>query len=200
MFKVATPPASEPVTRDEAKLHLRVDSTDEDALIDGMIAAARQRVEEYTCRSLITQSLELYLDCFPFSSRSRALPVEQSKSEPYSEILLPRLPVASVTQISYADPDTGVMTVLASTEYRVDLVSKPPRVTPEYDKSWPVTRDVTNAVKIEYVAGYGNAAAVPEVYKIAMKLLLTELYENRSKPNLKVANSLLGPHRVKMYA
>ena len=37
-----TPPAVEPVTLSEAKAHLRVDSTDDDAYIATLITAARE--------------------------------------------------------------------------------------------------------------------------------------------------------------
>jgi len=46
-FKVITPP-TEPVTLAEARLHLRVTDTAEDALIGVWITAAREVCEYYT--------------------------------------------------------------------------------------------------------------------------------------------------------
>ena len=175
MLKVATPPGSEPVSLVEAKLHLRVDAADDDDLIDDLITTARDRVETYTGRSLITQSLELWLDCFPAGG----------------SIFLQRPPVVSITAVSYIHPTTGVLTVWDASNYRLDEISVRPRLSLEYGKSWPDVRAVTNAVKIEYSAGYGDAVAVPKRAKQAIKVLLKELYDNRSAPNMKVADVLM---------
>jgi len=61
-LRLVTPPAVEPVTLEEAKLHLRVDGTEEDSLIAALIAAARQKAEEYTRMAFITQTWELAVD------------------------------------------------------------------------------------------------------------------------------------------
>lgn len=60
--QLVTPPAMEPVTLEEAKLHLRIDGTEEDSLISALITAARQKAEEYTRRAFIAQTWELALD------------------------------------------------------------------------------------------------------------------------------------------
>lgn len=193
MIEVVTPPASEPVSLTEAKLHLRVDSADDDALITGLIKTAREHVEDHTGRALVTQQLILWLDRFPCSSRRAHLPIpEHSYSVGNTGLIyLPRSPVASVDKVSYLDPTTGVLTEFDSSKYRlVDKKSLRPRLTPEYDQSWPDTRDVTNAVKIEMTCGVA-ADAVDETYKSAIKVLLKELYDNRSNPNMKVADALL---------
>ena len=45
---LVTPPATQPVSLTEAKLHLRVSDTTEDTLITALIAAARERAEAIT--------------------------------------------------------------------------------------------------------------------------------------------------------
>lgn len=61
-LRLIIPPATEPATLGEAKLHLRVDGTEEDNLIAALITAARQKAEDYTRRAFITQTWELALD------------------------------------------------------------------------------------------------------------------------------------------
>lgn len=161
--KVKTAPTVEPLTVAEAKLHLRVDHADEDATIERMIVAVREYAEKYLRRSLISTTLQLYLDAFP-SSRSGA-------------IYLPRGPVSSVVSVGYTDT-TGAACTVAS--YQSDLVSEPARLLPAYDDFWPDTREVVNAVVVEYVAGYGAAAtAVPQRIRAGLLVALSDLFENR---------------------
>ena len=64
-LQLVTPPAEEPVSLADAKLHLRVDFTDDDALITSLIAAARQAAETLTGRQIVTARWKLVLDSFP---------------------------------------------------------------------------------------------------------------------------------------
>lgn len=158
--KVKTAPTVEPLTVAEAKLHLRVDHPDDDATIERQIVAVRQLAEKFLRRSLITQTLQLHLDEFPVG-----------------ELVLPRGPVASITSITYVDTAGATQTVAS---YQSDLVSEPARLFPAYDELWPDTREVPNAVIVEYVAGYGAAgSAVPEQIRAGMLLALSDLFENR---------------------
>jgi hypothetical protein len=64
-LKLKTGPASEPVTLQEAKDHLRVDLDDEDSVIEGFIKAARTDCENLQNRAYISQTWELWLDEWP---------------------------------------------------------------------------------------------------------------------------------------
>ncbi len=133
-------PAVEPVTLAEAKLHLRVDHSDEDALISSLISAARRYAETFTGRQIITATWELTLDAFPW-------------------IIEPPHPLLqSITSIVYVDVD-GVSQTLDASIYQVDITSTPGRVKPAFGEVWPGTRSQFNAVTVTYVAGYGTVQA-----------------------------------------
>ncbi len=53
-LSIVTPPEIEPVSLEEAKLYLRVDTGDENELITSLIKAARIMVEKETHRALNT--------------------------------------------------------------------------------------------------------------------------------------------------
>ncbi len=153
--------ATEPVTLTEAKAHLRVTGTDDDTLIGTLITAARQYVENYLNRALITQTWEWRLDAF----------------SPWT-LIVPMAPLISVTSIQYVDGQ-GTTQTLAVTEYDVDAKSEPGRITPAYGKAWPAIRYQMNAVTITFSAGYGAASAVPSPIKQAILLVIGEMYAHR---------------------
>lgn len=156
-------PTSEPVTRSEAKLHLRVDHEDEDTLIDDLITAARQTVERATRRQLMTATWVGRGDQFP------------THGQP---VYLQWPPLVSVTSISYLDLAGDSQTWSAS-DYQVDIYGVRGNIRPAYNESYPSTYSVANAVTITYVAGYSSAANVPKPLKQAVLLILGHLYANR---------------------
>ena len=158
---VKTKPATGPVTLDEAKLHLRVTCTADDAYITTLIKVARLHAELFQNRSYITQTLELRMDCFP-----------------QFLIELPRPPSISVTSIKYIDSNGDTQTLDAS-KYTTDFNSYVARIVPAFNETWPTTRRVIDAVTIEYQAGYGAASDVPETIRQAILLLIGVWYENR---------------------
>jgi uncharacterized phiE125 gp8 family phage protein len=149
-----TPPAAEPVTLTEAKLHLREDGTDQDSLIEGLITAAREYVES-TGRLLMPCVVRQYFDEFPCR--------------------LSPLPIRSIASVNYLDSDGDSQTV---TDYTADIVSEPARIQ-EPESGWPTTDDVINAVWVDINAGYTSAATVPRALKQAILLLVGHWYENR---------------------
>lgn len=135
--KINTPPSAEPISLTEAKAHLRVDGTDDDALITSLIVTARQHVEAETERILITQTWDLYEDEFP------------------DVIEIPYPPLQSISVITYTDED-GVTQTLATSVYTVDMDSEPGQVYEAYNQTWPNTRNEDKVVKVTFVAGYAT--------------------------------------------
>lgn len=179
-FVVVTPPDSEPLSHDEAVLHLRVDSDDDGSLIDDLIIAAREHVEKVTSRAFVTRTLDYYLDQFP-----------GTRPYPKSDVIeLPRSPLASVTNLQFTDTYGTVRTWTVSgsnmindvgaVNAHIDTVNEPGRIVLAYSQIWPnqILR-TANAVKIRFTAGYGEAAAVPQAAKSAMKMLIGTWYDNR---------------------
>jgi len=164
-LKQYTAPASEPVSLQEAKAHLRVTYSDDDGLIAEQLSAARQRFEEETYRSVVTQTWDLTLDEFP----DRDAPLR-----------LPRAPLQSVTSITYVDT-AGVLQTLSATRYSVSATRQPGLIRPAYGYVWPEARRQPDAVTVRFVAGYGAAAAVPALIRAAIKLIVGQLYEFREQ-------------------
>lgn len=160
-LKLVTAPTVEPVSRTEAKLHCRVDITDDDALIDTLITAAREYCEVETDRSFINTTWDLVFDSFP------------------DTIYIPRSPLSSVTSITYLDT-AGASTTLSSTLYTTDSKGEPGRIVPAYGETWPATYAIVNAVTVRVVIGYGSAStSVPSSIIAAIKLLVGHWYQNR---------------------
>ena len=157
-------PTVEPLSAAEAKSHLRVDDATDDTLIGDYIEAARQFVEAFTRRQLITATWYCYLDEFP--------------AEDYIELNFPPLQSTNFV-LKYYDVN-GVQQTWAASNYSIDVASIPGRVILAYGVSWPSTRDIYNAIQITFKAGYGDAAtAVPEALRLAMRQLISHWYENR---------------------
>lgn len=189
-------PAIEPVSLAEAKLHLRVDDdqTAEDALILGLIRAAREQTEAQTRRALVTQT---------WDARYTAFPDDNGRLE------LPRAPLQSVASVAYLD-STGATTTLDPGDYMVDTASEPGAVVLAYGGAWPTpTLYPLAPVRVRFTAGYGEGAGdVPESIRAAMLLLVGHLYEHReavvtassasvgSLPLVQGVDALLWPYRV----
>jgi uncharacterized phiE125 gp8 family phage protein len=179
-----TAPALEPVTLSEAKLHVRVDGSTEDALITALIVAARQLVEEQSGLALITQTWEIRLDAWP------------------ALLYLPRAPLLGVTSVTYTD-DAALTATLAATAYTLRTGTQPGSLLFDADLLPTVTLADVAGVKVRYTAGYGAAAAnVPQAIRQAILLLVGHWYANREAvgagtlaPLPMAVDALLAPYR-----
>jgi uncharacterized phiE125 gp8 family phage protein len=197
-LELVTPPAIEPVALSDAKLHLKVDTTDDDALITSLITAARARAEWHTGRAFITQSWILWLDAWPGASADGNLPPALSATPPVP-ISIPLPPLASVASITtYAMDDSA--TVMSTSQYQVDTASNPARVALKVGCTPPVNLRSMNAIAIAFTAGYGaNASDVPDAIKRAILMIVADLYANRGDAAVETsvaALATLAPYRI----
>ncbi len=158
-----TAPTVEPVALADMKSFARVGTTADDGLITSLIKASRQWCEQFTGRVFVFQTWRLWVSCAP---RKR-------------EILLPRAPLASITQIlSYDEQDQS--SEWDTDNVTVDTAHIPGRIVLKESFVWPQFQRSANSMMIDYVAGYGSAGTdVPEALKIAIMQLAIHWYENR---------------------
>lgn len=169
--RLVTPPAIEPITLEEAKLHLRVDGTEENSLISALITAARQKAEEYTRRAFITQTWELALD---------------SAS---GKVYLPRPPVQTIDEIML----DGEMVAIENYIFLGENVFCPKIPLYAANPGGLVIRYTSGY-------GY-NATNVPSAIRRAILMLVAHLYEHRGDDVVEIPpiiKILLRPYRVMM--
>lgn len=168
--KLITPPATTPVSLTEAKTHLRIDGTNDDAAIAAYIEAATKATEAFLGRALVDQTWQLVLDSFPTGIDL--------------EIKIPKPPLIAVTSIVY-DDSNGQEQPLTPDNYFVDNVSEPGWVVPASGSlSWPAPIAAINSVRINFRAGYLDnnsppANIVPGDIKSAILLTIGTLFEQR---------------------
>lgn len=128
-------------------------------MVASLITTARVACEERIGRTLINSSWTLTLNSF-----------DDLDTLPYP-------PVASITSISYVNPE-GTTVIMPSGDYLLEITDSKPMVMPS--TSWPQTKDQLNAVTVVYQAGYGaSAASVPAPLKQWMLLAIGDMYANR---------------------
>lgn len=180
---LVTPPATPIISLSEAKAQCRVDGSDDDGLIGGLIQAVTSYLDNksgITGRALVTQTWRqdfygwpnsyngLYI---PISSNAYDYPWQQSW-QPYAGeygLRLPLEPVQSVTSVQYYDASNVLQTVDASkyalyTDELGPFVRMDPKVF-----AWPAVAVRPDAVKVTFVAG--DAAANPAIKQAALLLI-----------------------------
>ncbi len=183
-LKVTVPPVNEPVSLAELKAHLRITVTDEDDYLTNLIVAARTEIEEYLRRKLITQTLRMTLDQWPFYS----FPVWEGQVEAAYSALVPDAaldlwypPLQSIAQVQLTFRD-GTQTIYPSSNYIVDSSTPDDygRIVLSVDATFVTNLQEINAVEIDYIAGYGDDAAdVPFAIRQAILNYCAWMYQNR---------------------
>jgi uncharacterized phiE125 gp8 family phage protein len=214
-------PAAPVVTVEEAQVQTRSSNEEERAKLAGDVAAATQMAEAFCRRKFVTQRWRQNFDRFPASFGVRGgvpglahswfppfyagrITTDRRRDEVALVLSHPRL--LSVESVQYVGPD-GDLRTMPTTDYLVRAAEEPGEIVLAYAKSWPVARDVPDAVTVDFTCGYGDPDAVPAPIKSAILLLVGTLYANRESVAPVEMRTiphnvewLLGPYRVVRFA
>jgi uncharacterized phiE125 gp8 family phage protein len=155
----ASPPDNTPLSLEDAKAHLRIDTSSDDALIAGLIRAATEMCEAFIGQLLIERAVS---DILPASSDWQR--VAQS-------------PVRSITGVEVL-PTEGSAYAMPVADYAVDIDAG--------GTGWVriLTRgsgtSATKRVRISYRSGGASGAnAVPEAIRLGVLHMVAHLFANR---------------------
>lgn len=198
---LVTGPAAEPLILNEVKEWLKIDGTDEDALLAALITAACQAAEQFLRRAIISQTLKLTVDLAQNGLMDRLgegvydLPVTAIYGGLPRVVQLPRPPILSVASVVTYDT-SGASSTFDPTNYYVDTAGS--RLVLYDSASWPTNLRPVAACEITYVAGYGTtSSAVPQPIKSAMLMHIQRMYDGRIVCDMpEGCQQLLRPYRV----
>ena len=159
-----TPPTVFPVTLAEARLFLRVDGTDQDDVITGLISAATSWAEGVTRRAFVQRSLD----------------VRYAETPPAElDMVLALPPVSALTEVTYEDEDGAAQTI-ELTDLELEPLFGRVRLAPDATiTDWP---DVFS-INFRYVCGFSpasdDAADIPDLIKQGILGKIASMYETR---------------------
>lgn len=187
---LVTPPAEWPIGLhdfDGALAQARIDSCEEDGLIEAYIEAATAHLDGYSGvlgRCLVSQTWRQDFRCW--SDRMR----------------LPLDPVLSIESVTYYDADNTQQT-LDPGDYALRTDALGPYLEAAPGATWPGICRRSDAVGVTFIAGYGGARDVPAPLRQAIRLLVAYWYATREAVNIGNITSelpfgveaMIGPYR-----
>jgi uncharacterized phiE125 gp8 family phage protein len=162
---------AEPLSTAELKAHLRKTTTDEDALIASYGVAAREWCEDYTGHILVQRAVVDSFSAWGSYLTLRHQPITVGVPTPTLVVTYENID---------GDPTEYVGTIR---DQKYPWTIYPSGV------AFP-TLASNGTIAVAYTAGYVNAAAVPEKFKWAIKLLVTSMFENRGSIDPEAENAV----------
>ena len=191
-LELVTAPAVLPISLVEVKAQLRIEHADEDTYLNRLIDVGVAMVD---AKGVLGQ---------PMISQTWA---QWLPATPAHEVALALGPVQSVSAVKYFDVNGSMQTDTLS-NFDIFGRSMNTVIKPKSGFNWPVAQQRSDAIKIEFVAGFGDAASdIPETIRHAMLMLIAFWYENRENELIGVTSKtlpfgfadLLNIHREQWY-
>ncbi len=191
-LELVTAPSTLPVTAAEFRRHaweVYDQDADDDTYIEELLARATAHVETVTSRRLVAQTWRGYLDAWPLNGGPIELPFGR---------------VVGITRFNWLDADAMDHTMVEGTNFVAALHGWFPKVAAI--GPWPSgSLFAVDPIRVEFVAGYGDAADVPADLKAAILHLAAHWYKNREivrvgnmvSPLPAVFDALVAPWRIR---
>jgi uncharacterized phiE125 gp8 family phage protein len=164
----------------EMQSHLRLDSDDERARVEGvLLPAATEWVQALTNRQLMPATFTFW---YPSFEAACAAAQRHPCRYPYGTILVPYPPLQSVTWVKYYDLANSIQTWAAS-NYTVSAPAGPKCgpgwIAPLPFVIYPNTYFRPDAVELKVVCGYPGQSTIPGGLKASMLLHIGGQFEQR---------------------
>ena len=183
--RVITDIVTEPVSLTEAKTYCRVTGTQDDDLLESLIKSSRQALEKYTASSFAEKTLHV------------------TWVESPGEMEIPYGPVISIDAVYRIDEEGEETELELNSDFYVlgdqDAIIK-------LVKHYYSGVAFTSSVRVEYKAGYGNAATetLPEPLKVAILKQIATDYELRENIGVGTtlsneSKALAAPYRKRLW-
>jgi hypothetical protein len=169
-LRLITPPRGEPVGVEEAKRYLRVETFDDQEIIENLITTARLAVESYTGRTLMTQTWRLILpQTNPALSTCLVDPFNRTK----------------ITVKFPGNPFIGLQGHPKLVSQHSSREIKNYHVAKGFFQALlginGLSLNETQSLQVDFMCGYGDSPEeVPLTFRQAILMLVAELYDNRN--------------------
>lgn len=195
ILTVSTPPADDPVSLADMKAHLRIDHSDDDALISAYLEAVVSMLDG------------------PQGKLKRAIMRQtwiqsQRGCNGANVVWLELPPVDAITAVEYYDDDFNLQSATLADFTTIDQNDGFKVVRPVPGKDWPdYTVERADSLRITFTTGAETVADVPPAIIHAIKLLTAHFYHNaEATTDLRLRDipfgieALLEPYRSKWVA
>lgn len=175
----------EPISLTDAKLFLRIDTADEDALVGELISASREHIERTTGVLLASRTLVGVVDCWGDVVSGGGLvspggvplhPGDPAPAPTAGTIPFPVRPVTEVEKVELVALD-GTESVWDEANYYLDTSGQSPRLAKRDGAVFGFALQALGGVRVTFTAGYDENP--PADLLLAMRTLIGHWYENR---------------------
>lgn len=180
-----------PLSLEEVKAHLRVESDDDDTLIESLMDTAQNDLDGrdgILGRALLTQRWQINRSHFAHAPvlgaewRWRDRLWNPTIWRELQAIDLPLPPLQSVDSVKYIDTSGALQTLDPATYRTVDGGGDKWQILPKLGCNWPTHAPEPDAVQIQITCGYETVEALDQERRIIRQAMLLKIgiwYENR---------------------